>query len=114
VNTPAELFFLLDHRGSLIVFQEDHTAWAGLLAFSSEDQCQKFIKQTKLEVSDIIAIDVSDSSSVAALIDSAKERAVRNLLVDLDYRTGKCVAMEFEGSRLGPSREFQFAPRRKR
>ncbi len=111
---PGELFFLLDQRGALIVFQENETAWAGLLAFSSEAKAREFADASRLEVSDTAAIDASDAASVAALIDSVKKRAVRNLLLDLDYRSGKCIAIEFAGSTLGPSRELQFAPRQHR
>lgn len=110
---PEELFFLLDQRGSFIVFQENETAWAGLLAFSSEDKAREFADSSRLEVSDIAGIDVSDRSSLAALIDSVKKRAVRNLLLDLDYRTGKCTVLEFDGNALGPRREWQFAPRKR-
>lgn len=111
MSAPDELFFLLDARGSFIVFQENETAWAGLLAFTSEDKAREFADTSRLEVSDVAGIDVSDRQSLAALIDSVKKRSVRNLLLDLDYRSGKCTVIEFAGSALGPSREWQFAPR---
>ncbi len=112
MSAPAgELFFLLDARGSFIVFQENESAWVGLLAFSSEERAHAFAASSHLEVSDIAALDPSDRQSLAALIDSVKKRAVRNLLLDLDYRTGACAVLEFEGSGLGPSRPWQFTPR---
>lgn len=114
MGVPDELFFLLDARGAVIVFQENETAWAGLLAFSSEDKAREFAAASRLEVADLAALDRSDRQSLAALIDSVKRRAVRNLLLDLDYRSGKCTVVEFEGGALGAGREWVFAPRRKR
>lgn len=104
----SELFFLLDGRGSLVVFQENDTSWVGVLAFSSEEKAREFADASRLEVSDVVSISAADHESLAGLINQVKKRAVRNLLLDLGYRTGKCMMVEFEGDRLGPSQQWQF------
>jgi hypothetical protein len=108
----SELYFLLDARGSLVVYQENETSWVGVLAFSSEERARAFADASKLEVSEIAAVAADDGESIAGLIRQVKKRAVRNLLLDLDYKTGACTMLEFEGDALGPSRQWQFTPRR--
>lgn len=105
-----ELYFLLD-RGALVVYQEKETSWVGVLAFSSEAKAREFLAASGLEASDIAALAASDRESLAALIGQVKKRAARNVLLDLDWSTGKCAALEFEGDRLGRAHEVQFAPR---
>jgi len=39
-----------------------------------------------------------------------KHRAVRNLLLDLDYKTGACTQVEFDGDRFGESSQRQMTP----
>jgi hypothetical protein len=116
VSLPAnvsEIFFLLDGAGSLVVYQEKDTSWLGVLAFSTEANAQEFVAASKLEVSDVVAIATSDAESIAGLIAQVKKRMVRNLLLDLDYTTGECTIVEFEGDRLGPTRSWRFEPRHK-
>ncbi len=105
-----ELFFLLDRAGALIVYQEKGASWAGLLAFSSEAKAEEFRRASNLDVAEVAAIVADDRDAVARLIAAVKPRAVRNLLLDLDYRTGHCTEVAFEGDRLGASRERQFTP----
>jgi hypothetical protein len=108
-----EIHFLLDGGGSLVVYQEKDTSWLGVLAFSSEAKARAFVDASKLEVSDIVAIDASDAASIAGLIAQVKKRMVRNLLLDLDYASGECTIVEFEGDGLGPTRSWRFEPRHK-
>ncbi len=109
----AEIYFLLDGAGSLVVYQEKDTSWLGVLAFSSEANAREFIAASKLDVSDVVAIAASDAESIAGLIAQVKKRMVRNLLLDLDYGSGECTIVEFEGDRLGPTRQWQFEPKHK-
>ena len=113
-NDLAEYYFLLDGTGSIVVYQEKDTSWLGVLAFSSEAKAQEFVAESKLEVSDIVAISASDAASIAGLISQVKKRAVRNLLLDLGYQSGECTTVEFEGDRFGAARKWQFAPKHKR
>ena len=105
-----ELHFLLDRTGALIVFQEKGASWAGLLAFTSEDRAREFCRTSRLDVVEVVSIAGDDRESIARLIDDVKRRAVRNLLLDLDYATGRCMRVEFDGSALGPAIEHQFTP----
>ncbi len=110
---PAELkqlYFLLDDGGSFIVFEEKNAAWAGLLAFSSQELAREFCRIGAVDVAELAGIDPADSSSVAALIANAKKRAVRYLLLDLDYRTGQCTQVEFAGYSFGSATPRQFKP----
>jgi len=100
-----ELHFLLDGGGALIVFEEKDTAWAGVLAFSSEESARGFCRISKLEVAEVASIETADRDSIAALIREVKRRAVRYILLDLDYRSGRCVQIDFEGDTLGSSRK---------
>ncbi len=110
----AEIFFLLDGGGSLVVYQEKDTSWLGVLAFSSEANARAFVEASKLDVSDVVAIEASDAESIAGLVAQVKKRMVRNLLLDLDYVSGECTIVEFEGDRLGPTRSWQFEPKHKK
>jgi len=110
----SEIYFLLDGGGSLVVYQEKDTSWLGVLAFSSEALAREFVEASKLQVSDIVAIAGSDAPSIAGLIAQVKKRLVRNLLLDLDYATGECTLVEFEGDHFGPTRSWRFEPRHKR
>lgn len=116
MSTPGceALHFLLGKDGALIVFEEKDTAWAGVLAFSSEELARQFCRLSRLEVAELASIATADQESIAALIREVKRRAVRYLLLDLDYRTGRCIQVEFEGDHLGASCERQFTPRRHR
>ena len=109
-----DLHFLLDSSGALIVFEEKDTAWAGVLAFSSEESARYFCRISKIEVAELASIETADRDSIAALIREVKRRAVRYILLDLDYQGGRCVQVEFEGDALGSSREKQFSPREHR
>jgi hypothetical protein len=111
---PTELHFLLDRGGALIVYEEKDTAWAGLLAFSTEERAREFCRASRLEVSEVASIAADDRDAIAALVREVKRRAARFVLLDLDYRSGRCVQVEFEGDGLGASRERQFTPREHR
>jgi hypothetical protein len=106
---PTELHFLLDRAGALIVFQEKEASWAGVLAFSSEPRAREFLRQSNLEAEEIAAIATGDRAGIAQLITLVKPRAVRNLLLDLDYASGKCIRVEFEGDQLGAAVAHQFS-----
>jgi hypothetical protein len=110
VTDPKEFHFLLDSTGALIVFQESGSPWANVLAFSSEDRAREFIRQSRLEVAEIAALAAGDRGELAKLIRSLKPRAVRNLLLDLDYASGACRAVEFEGDALGAARDYRLNP----
>jgi hypothetical protein len=103
-----ELFFLLDDAGAIIAFQEKEQSWAGALAFSSEDLAQEFLRASKLEASEVAAIDAEDSQGIAGLVAALKRRPIRYLLLDLDYQSGKCRQVDFDGNGLGAVRERQF------
>ena len=105
-----EIFFLLDSDGALIVFQEKGASWSGVLAFSSEQKARDFCRQSNLDVAEVGAISTGDPEAVTSMVKSIKRRAVRNLLLDLDYRTGACLQLEFEGDTLGAATERQFTP----
>jgi hypothetical protein len=107
---PEELNFLLAPDGSLIVYQQKDASWVSLPVFSSEEKAREFVRASKLEVADIASLRCDDTGSISELVRSVKKRAVRNLLLDLDYRTGKCVIIEFLGDGLGPRRQWQFTP----
>lgn len=110
----CEFHFLLGRADELIVYQEKSTAWVGVPAFTTEERAREFVKASGLEIAEIASVAASDRESLATLINSVKRLTVRNLLLDLDYRTGRCTAVEFEGDRLGPAREWQFTPGYKR
>lgn len=110
----SEIYFLLDRAGSLVVYQEKDTSWLGVLAFSNESNARGFVAASKLDVSDVVAIAASDAESIAGLIGQVKKRLVRNLLLDLNYTSGECTIVEFEGDRLGPTRKWQFEPRHRK
>lgn len=116
MNLPAdleEIYFLLDSAGSLVVYEEKHTSWLGVLAFSNEANAREFVNASKLDISDVVAIATTDTASIAGLIAQVKKRAVRNLLLDLDFKSGNCLIVEFEGDRFGPTRQWQFTPKKK-
>ncbi len=110
MTQAKEFHFLLDSAGALIVFQETGAPWASVLAFSSEDRAREFIRSSKLEVAEIAALDSGDRDAIAELIRNVKRRAVRNLLLDLDYASGDCVALEFEGDALGVEHSHRLTP----
>lgn len=114
MTIPPELHFLLGRDGTLIVFEEKDTAWAGVLAFSTEALAREFCRVSKLEIGEIASIAASDRESIAAMIREVKRKAVRYVLLDLDYRTGRCIQIDFDGDQLGQSRERQFTPREHR
>lgn len=107
---PKELYFLLDSGGALIAFQENGAAWAGVLAFSSEERAREFARKRNLNATEVAAIASGDPEAIAELVRSVKPRAIRNLMLDLDYATGRCTQIEFEGDGLGAMTERQFIP----
>ncbi|HZP45317.1 MAG TPA: hypothetical protein VFB15_06695 [Candidatus Binataceae bacterium] len=106
----AELHFLLDRSGAIIAFQEKERAWAGALAFSSEELARRFIASSNLEVAEIVTLEVADPTAVSALIASLKKRPIRCLLLDLDYRSGAYQQVDFVGDRLGEVTPRQLTP----
>lgn len=105
-----EIHLLLDASGALIVFQEKGAPWAGVLAFTSEDRARAFCHQSNLDAAEIGAISTDDRDAVAALVNSIKRRAVRNLLLDLDYKTGTCTQIDFDGDAFAAETARQFTP----
>lgn len=103
-----ELHFLLDAEGAIIAYQEKDQSWAGALAFSSEGSARKFAALSHLDAAEVAAIAIDDRANVAALIVALKRRPIRYLLLDLDYRTGKCRQVDFDGDALGAVREREF------
>jgi hypothetical protein len=109
-SLPDELHLLLDSAGALIVFQEKGATWAGVVAFSSEDQAREFCRTSNLDAAEVAAISTTDHQAVAGLIASIKRRAIRNLLLDLDYKTGACTQIDFVGDSFGDAIPRQFTP----
>ncbi len=103
-----ELYFLLDTDGAIVAYQEKEQSWAGALAFSSEELARNFLRASHLEVAEIVAIDTEDRPNLRTLISTLKRRPIRFLLLDLDYHTGACRQVDFEGDGLGATRERQF------
>jgi hypothetical protein len=110
-SIPKEIYLLLDSAGALIAFQEKGTPWAGVLAFSSEDQARQFCRTSNLDAAEVAAVSTVDPQAVAALITSIKRRAIRNLLLDLDYKTGACTQIDFVGDSFGAALAHQLTPR---
>ena len=109
-SLPNEIHLLLDSAGALIVFQEKGATWAGVLAFSSEDKAREFCRVSNLDAAEVAAISTHDLQAVAELIASIKRRAIRNLLLDLDYKTGACTQIDFDGDSFGDATAHQFTP----
>lgn len=105
-----EIHLLLDSTGALIVFQEKGAPWAGVLAFTSEDKAREFCRQSHLDAAEVGAILTGDREAIAALVTSIKRRAIRNLLLDLDYKTGTCTQIDFEGDSFGAETARQLTP----
>jgi len=103
-----ELHLLLDSAGAIIAFQEKDQSWAGALAFSSEENARRFAQQSRLEVAEIAAVAADDRGSIAALVAALKRRPIRYVLLDLDYQSGKCRQVDFEGEGFGAVKERQF------
>lgn len=110
MNPASELHFLLDADGALIAYQEKAHSWAGALAFSDETAARRFVDQSRLAAAEVAAIDTADQASIAALISSLKRRPIRYLLLDLDYQTGRCRQVDFDGDRFGAIKDRQFIP----
>ncbi|MDO8434715.1 MAG: hypothetical protein Q7S58_20145 [Candidatus Binatus sp.] len=109
-SPASEIHFLLDSSGALIVFQEKDASWAGVLGFTTEENAREFCRVSNLDAAEIASISVGDPEAIAALIKSVKNRAVRNLLLDLDYKTGACTQVEFDGDRFGEAAARQMTP----
>jgi hypothetical protein len=109
-SLPKELHLLLDSAGALIVFQEKGATWAAVLAFSSEDKAREFCRTSNLDAAEVAALSTDDSQAVGTLVASIKRRAIRNLLLDLDYKTGACTQIDFEGDSFGAITPRQFTP----
>ena len=109
-SLPQEIHLLLDSAGALIVFQEKGATWAGVVAFSSEDKAREFCHVSNLDAAEVAAISTADPAAVATLIASIKRRAIRNILLDLDYKTGACTQIDFDGDSFGAIAPRQFTP----
>ena len=107
-----ELFFLLDREGAIVAFQEQEQPWAGALAFSSEESARDFLRVSHVDAAEIVALDPNDRANLGTLITALKRRPIRYLLLDLDYQTGTCRQVDFEGDELGATRERQFTNKR--
>ena len=103
-----ELYFLLETEGAIVAYQEKEQSWAGALAFSSEQRARDFLQASHLEVGEIVSLDTQDEPNLRALIATLKRRPIRYLLLDLDYQTGTCRQVEFDGDGLGAARDRQF------
>ena len=103
-----ELYFLLDADGAIVAYQEKEQSWAGALAFSSEESARSFLRASHLEAAEIAAIDTVDYANLRTLIITLKRRPILYLLLDLDYHTGVCRQIDFDGDGLGAIRERQF------
>jgi hypothetical protein len=103
-----EFHFLLDQDGAIVAYQEKEQSWAGALAFSSEELARSFLRASHLEAAEIVAIDIEDRANLQTLISTLKRRPIRYLLLDLDYQTGACRQVDFDGDDLGAVRERQF------
>lgn len=104
----SELHFLLDRDGAIIAFQEKDNSWAGALAFSNEERARKLVASSHLDVAEIASIATDDRESIATLVSAMKRRLIRYVLLDLDYHTGLCRQVEFEGESFGAVKERQF------
>jgi hypothetical protein len=103
-----DLHFLLDADGALIAFQEKEQSWAGALVFSSEELARRFVALSHLDVAEIASLAADDRTSIAALISAMKRRPIRYALLDLDYHSGRCIQLDFEGDGFGAATERQF------
>jgi hypothetical protein len=90
-----EIHLLLDAAGALIVFKE---------------KAREFCRQSHLDAAEVGAISTDDREAVAALVNSIKRRAIRNLLLDLDYKTGTCTQIDFDGDSFGAETARQLTP----
>ena len=103
-----ELYFLLDSDGAIIAYQEKEHSWAGALAFSNEELARNFLQTSHLDAAEIVAVETEDRANLRTLVTTLKRRPIRYLLLDLDYRTGACQQVDFDGDELGAVRERQF------
>jgi hypothetical protein len=103
-----EFYFLLDPEGAIVAYQEKELSWAGALAFSSEELARNFLHASHLEAAEIVAVDTEDHANLRTLITTLKRRLIRYLLLDLNYQTGACRQVDFDGEGLGAIRERQF------
>jgi len=103
-----ELYFLLNADGAIVAYHEEDQSWAGALAFSSEELARNFLRTSRLEAAEIVAIDTEDRPNLRTLITTLKRRPIRYLLLDLDYNNGTCRQVDFDSDGLGEIRERQF------
>ena len=108
----SELHLLLDAAGALVAYQEEGSSWAGVLGFSSEACARQFVAASQLDAAEIATIDPADPEQVASLVNAAKRRAMRYLLLDLDWQSGECRQVEFDGVAFGEVSERRFSPRK--
>jgi hypothetical protein len=105
----GDLYFLLDRNGALVAYRENVAPWAAVVAFSSEDEVSRFRRESGCDA-EIVAVAHGDEASLRSMINQMKNRGIRYLLLDLDYRRGNCTRYEFEGDWFGGSRPYQFRP----
>ncbi len=112
MSGPAltELHLLIGADGALVAYQEKEKAWAGVLGFSTEERAREFCRASGLRNPEIATLDPHDRQSIAQLIREMKTRAIRFMLLNLDYSTGSCERVEFEGDNLGAPSEYQLTP----
>lgn len=92
----------------MVAYQEKEAPWAGVLAFSSEELARRFWRESGCQAREVAALPVADRAAVGSLIRQVKGRAIRCLFLDLDYRRGICLQVEFEGEDFGEAREKRF------
>jgi hypothetical protein len=109
----TELHFLLRPDGSLVAYREDGSSWAAIVAFSSADLASTFCRDSGINDAQIAAVDPTDSQSIAALVGQIKMSAIRFILLDLDYRSGRSVRIQLEADRLGERSDYQVTPARR-
>ncbi len=107
----GELCFLADEAGALIAYQETGASWTSLLAFSDEEKALEFRRRGGLVNCAVVAIDLADEASVRALITQVKRRAVRSLLLDLNFDSGHCQEVELIGQAFANPTERRLAPK---
>src|SRR5260370_1454168 len=112
------LRFILDnfHSGKLgadgLPPREDFQSAQGRALYDSIVKApdRKSAEATIAEPAEAAAISAADPDAVATLIASIKRRAIRNLLLDLDYKTGACTQIDFDGVSFGTAVPRQFTP----
>ena len=83
---------------------------AGVIYLDSFDAASLGEPQALLlaAIAEIASLATADRESIAALITAMKRRPIRYALLDLDYHTGSCKQVDFDGDTFGIATERQF------